>query len=125
MMTSLSRKGKQIMDEFKQEHWHLSKRFQVADMLTMLALAAGFAYYLNTVDARTALNSNQIKAGDSAMAAQIIALEARTAAELQNLKERDIEIRKEMNRHQDQVIGMLKDIQTKVDRHQEAHLNNP
>lgn len=121
MMASLSQKGKRIMDEFKQEHWHLSKRFQVADMLTMLALAAGFAYFLNGVDAQTMLNGKQIEAGDKAAQAQIIALEAKTAAEIQNLKERDIEIRKEMNRHQDQVISMLKDIQAKMDRHQELH----
>jgi hypothetical protein len=113
------------MDDFHNQRWHLSKRFQVADMITMLMLAVAFAIFLIDIESKTETNGANIVSVDQRAMNQIAALEAKTDVEIRNLKERDIEIRREMNRHQDQVIGMLKDIQTKMDRHQEAHLNNP
>ena len=121
MMAEIKSKGQQIMDDFKAEKWHPSKRFQVADLLTMLIIAAAFAVYVNGIDGRTKINTEAVTDVGVRAEREIAALEAKTAVEIRNLKERDQELRVEMNRHQDQVLTELKEINGKMDRHMEAH----
>jgi hypothetical protein len=121
MMAEIKSKGQQIMDDFKAEKWHPSKRFQVADLLTMLIIAAAFAVYVNGIDGRTKINTEAVADVGVRAEREIAALEAKTAVEIRNLKERDQELRVEMNRHQDQVLTELKEINNKMDRHMEAH----
>lgn len=110
MIQQARQKGKAIMDDLRQQHWHLSKRVQVADIVGMVVIAATLAAWIFSIDKDVNENGKRIDQH-----------EAVTAVEIKNLKEQDAQIRLEIDKHFEEIMIQLRRIEDKLDRHTEGH----
>ena len=104
---------KRLMDELRQQQWHLSKRVQVADILLMLSLATGLAWWIFSVEQHALQNSEAISTHEVVM-----------EVELRNLKARDVQLNEQINGQQAQIMELLHRIDDKLDRHLERSHNS-
>lgn len=110
MIQQAKQRGKAIMDDLKQQHWVLSKRIQVADIVGMIVIAATLAAWIFSIEKDVNENGKRIDQH-----------EAVTAVEIKNLKEQDAQIRSEIDEHFEAILIQLRRIEDKLDRHTEGH----
>lgn len=113
MIQQAKQRGKAIMDDLKLQHWHLSKRVQIADIVGMVVIAVTLAYWIFGIEKEVDLNGSRIDRHEAIM-----------AVEIKNLKEQDAQIRLEIDEHFEAILIQLRRIEDKLDRHTEGH-NGP
>lgn len=110
MIQRAKQRGRAIMDDLKQQEWHLSKRVQVADIIGMVLIAATLAAWIFSIEKEVDINGGRIDRHEAVM-----------AVEIKNLKEQDAQIRAEIDEHFEAILVQLRRIEDKLDRHTEGH----